>query len=150
MKHDSDYYSQLAALVCHALIHLFMEVSATPRFVPVSKRNDILVRYLKHKLNARHGPQFKKDIKAMIQLGRSPNGNLEAKLLGLHDSMTMANTTDMAKLHALLLYLNERLGVESEVFLEGQEPSPDILYMLEEQIQHGFNDHKQQVAPLSM
>lgn len=68
----------------------------------------------------------------MIQLGRSLNGNLEAKLLSLHDSMTMANTTDMAKLHALLLYLNERLGVESEVFLEGQEPSPDILYMLEE------------------
>ncbi|MCG6357195.1 DUF2913 family protein [Vibrio fluvialis] len=150
MKHDSDYYSQLAALVCHALLHLFMEVSATPRFVPVSKRNDILVRYLKHKLNARHGHQFKKDIKAMIQLGRRANGNLEAKLLWLHDSMTMAKTTDMAKLHALLVYLNEYVGVESEVFLEGQEASPDLLYMLEEQIQHGFNDHKQQVAPLSM
>ncbi|TXX37106.1 hypothetical protein FXF13_03215 [Vibrio cholerae] len=47
----------------------------------------------------------------------------EAKLLSLHDSMTMANTTDMAKLHALLLYLNERLTLKAQKRLQAKSHS---------------------------
>ncbi|WP_140120287.1 DUF2913 family protein, partial [Vibrio parahaemolyticus] len=50
IKRDFDYYYNLHHVVTHSLLHLLCKVSATERYVPVTTRNDILIKYLKPKL----------------------------------------------------------------------------------------------------
>ncbi len=54
------------------------------------------------------------------------------------------------KLYNLLVFLYDEEGIESRLFEERMEPEEGILYMLDEQIEHGFNDAHKQVTPLSM
>jgi len=54
------------------------------------------------------------------------------------------------KLYNLLVHLYEVEGIESRLYDEGSETEPEILYMLEEQVEHGFDQEHNQVTPLSM
>ncbi|WP_140120257.1 DUF2913 family protein, partial [Vibrio parahaemolyticus] len=54
------------------------------------------------------------------------------------------------KLYNLLVYLYDVEGIESRLFDEGMEAEAGILYMLDEQIEYGFDESHKQVAPLSM
>lgn len=146
IKRDFDYYYNLHHVVVHSLLHLLCKVSATKRHVPVSTRNEILIKYLKPKLVDKSLSNVKKDIK----LARKKGGNLEMKL---HELNSQANKTKLVgaeKLYNLLVYLYDEEGIESRLFEEGQEAEVGILYMLNEQIESGFDDEHKQVAPLSM
>ena len=150
IKRDFDYYHNLHDTVTHALLHLLCKVSTTNRHVPVQTRNDILIKYLKPKLKDKRLANIKKDIKLMLVTARHKGGNLEMKL---HDLNVQANKTKLAgaeKLYSLLVYLYDEEGIESRLFEEGREAEPGILYMLEEQIEHGFDQEHKQVAPLSL
>lgn len=150
IKRDFEYYRNLHNLVTHALLHLLNKVSETSRHVPVSTRNEILVRYLKPKVNNKGLSNIKKDIKLMLNVARKQGGNLEMKL---YDLNTQANRTKLAgaeKLYSLLVYLYDEERIESRLFEEGQAAEPGILYMLEEHIEHCFDHDDSQVAPLSM
>lgn len=66
---------------------------------------------------------------------------------------SQANRTQLVgaeKLYNLLVYLYDVEGIESRLFEEGSQAELGILYMLEEQIEHGFNQSHEQVAPFSM
>lgn len=115
IKRDFEYYHNLHNLVTHALLHLLSKVSETARHVPVSTRNEILIRYLKPKVTNKGLSNIKKDIKLMLNVARKQGGNLEMRL-----------------------------------FEEGSEAETGILYMIEDQIEHGFDHEQKQVAPLSM
>ena len=150
IKRDFDYYHNLHDTVTHALLHLLSKVSTTNRHVPVQTRNDILIKYLKPKLKDKRLANIKKDIKLMLMTARQKGGNLEMKL---HDLNTQANQTKLAgaeKLYSLLVYLYDEEGIESRLFEEGSEAEPGILYLIEEQIEHGFDQGHNQVAPLSL
>ncbi|MGV0462015.1 hypothetical protein LCE44_28185, partial [Vibrio harveyi] len=53
-----------------------------------------------------------------------------------------ANRTKLVgaeKLYNLLVHLYDVEGIESRLFEDGSEAEPGILYMIEDQIEHGFN-----------
>ncbi len=54
IQKDFEYYHNLHRTVTHALLHLLCHVSASQRYVPTSKRNEILVKYLKAKTKDKH------------------------------------------------------------------------------------------------
>ncbi|MEJ3625834.1 DUF2913 family protein [Vibrio vulnificus] len=150
IKRDFEYYHNLHNLVTHALLHLLSKVSETTRHVPISTRNDILIRYLKPKVNSKALSNIKKDIKLMLNVARKQGGNLEMKLYELNSQANRTKLAGAEKLYSLLVHLYDVEGIESRLFEEGSEAEPGILYMLEEQIEHGFDHEHKQVAPLSM
>ncbi|OEB90923.1 hypothetical protein BBN09_10825 [Vibrio parahaemolyticus] len=150
IKRDFDYYHNLHDTVTHALLHLLSKVSTTNRHVPVQTRNEILIKYLKPKLKDKRLTNIKKDIKLMLNVARKQGGNLEMRL---HDLNSQANRTKLVgaeKLYNLLVHLYDEEGIESRLFEEGSEAEPGILYMIEDQIEHGFDQEHNQVTPLSM
>ncbi|WP_061011077.1 DUF2913 family protein [Vibrio sp. CUB2] len=150
IKKDFEYYQNLHTAITHALLHLLCKVSASQRFVPTQSRNEILIKYLKPMLADKSLSNIKKDIKMMINTARKKGGNLEIRL---HKLNTQANRTKLAgseKLYSLLAHLYDKEGIESRLFEEGNTAEPDIVYILEAQIEHGFDLKHEQLRPLSM
>ncbi|ELY5142030.1 TPA: DUF2913 family protein [Vibrio parahaemolyticus] len=147
---DLHYYRTFHTLVLHALLHLLSTVSMSNRYVPASKRNDILIKYLKPKLKDKAFSHLKKDIRLMLNIAKSKQGNLEKRLYELHALADECKPTDLSKLMELLVYLNDEVNIDSKVYEEGQETLPNVLYMLESHIDHCFDDNEMQVAPVSM
>lgn len=141
IKRDFDYYHNLHDVITHALLHLLCKVSASPHFVPVTARNEILIKYLKPKLNDKSLSNIKKDIKLMLSVARKKGGNLEMRLHQLSSKSNQTKLVGAEKLYNLLLHLYDE---------EGGEAEPGILYMLEEQVEYGFDQEHSQVTPLSM
>ncbi|POC77791.1 hypothetical protein CRN61_19250, partial [Vibrio vulnificus] len=106
--------------------------------------------YLKPKVNSKALSNIKKDIKLMLNVARKQGGNLEMKLYELNSQANRTKLAGAEKLYSLLVHLYDVEGIESRLFEEGSEAEPGILYMLEEQIEHGFDHEHKQVAPLSM
>ncbi len=134
----------------HALLHLLGKVSATSRHVPVNTRNEILIRYLKPKVTNKGLSNIKKDIKLMLNVARKQGGNLEMRLYDLNSQANRTKLVGAEKLYNLLVHLYDVEGIESRLFEDGSEAEPGILYMIEDQIEHGFDHEQKQVAPLSM
>jgi|EP01029_Cantina_marsupialis_P030109 hypothetical protein len=147
---DLHYYRTFHTLVLNALLHLLFAVSTSHRFVPVSKRNEILAKYLKPKLKEKAFSNLKKDIRLMLNIAKSKQGNLETRLYELHSLADECKPTDLSKLMELLVYLNDEANIDSKVYEEGQETLPNVLYMLESHIEHCFDENEMQVAPVSM
>jgi hypothetical protein len=120
------------------------------RFIPISKRNDILTKYLKPKLKEKAFSSLKKDIRLMLNIAKSKQGNLEKRLYELHSLADECKPTDLSKLMELLVYLNDEANIDSKVYEEDQETLPNVLYMLESHIEHCFDDNEMQIAPISM
>ncbi len=71
----------------------------------------------------------------------------------LHELNSKATRTKLVgaeKLYNLLVHLYDTEGIESRLFEEGSQAESGILYMLEEQIEHGFDQEHKQITPLSM
>jgi hypothetical protein len=150
IKRDFDYYHNLHNVITHALLHLLCKVSASPRFVPVTTRNEILIKYLKPKLSDKSLSNIKKDIKLMLSVARKKGGNLEMKLHQLNSQSKHTKLVGAEKLYNLLIHLYDEEGIESRLFEECSEAELGILYMLEEQVEHGFDQEHNQIIPLSM
>jgi hypothetical protein len=118
--------------------------------MPVPKRNEILIKYLKPKLADKSLSNIKKDIKLMLNVARKQGSNLEMRLYELNSQANRTQLVGAEKLYNLLVHLYDEEGIESRLFEEGSEAEPSILYMLSEQIEHGFDQEHKQVAPLSM
>lgn len=146
---DFDYYRTLHQTITHALLHLLFQVSTSSRFVPIAKRNEILLKYLKPKMKNKAYAAIKKDIRLMVQTARTKGGNLEMKLYQLNEKAKKIKIAGAEKLYSLLVYLYDEEGIESRLLEEGTEAEPNVLYLLEEHIEHGF-DNMTQITPLSM
>lgn len=86
----------------------------------------------------------------MIGVARRKGGNLEMKLYELSSQSKQTKLFGAEKLYNLLVYLYDEEGLESRLFEEGSATEPNVIYMLEEQIEHGFDQQHNQTAPLSM
>lgn len=86
----------------------------------------------------------------MLNIARKRGGNLEIRLHKLNSQANRTKLVGAEKLYNLLVHLYDAEGIESKLYEEGNEAEPGILYMLEEQIEHGFDQEHKQVTPLSM
>ncbi len=150
IKKNYDYYRNLHHLVTSALLHLLTKVSASHRHVPVATRNEILVKYLKPKVNDKTLSNIKKDVKLMLSVARRKGGNLEMKLYELNDEAQRTHLAGAEKLYALLVHLYDSEGLGSRLFNEDETAEPGIIYMLQDHIEHGFDDNNKQIAQVSM
>ena len=142
----------MKSLVDNSLLHLYLSVAETPRVVPVHKRNEILVRHLKPMLKDRRYRRIKSELRRLLSTGRSAKGDLEAKLVDVRDLALRVeqNATAAQKLFELLEILRYKLGMDSRFVNETERRIPGFIYMLQEHIEHGFNEAGEQVAPVSL
>ncbi|WP_435000012.1 DUF2913 family protein (plasmid) [Vibrio scophthalmi] len=149
IKRDFDYYFNLSFVVSNALLHLLVKVSESQRFVPVSTRNEILIKYLKPKMSIKAFANVKKDIKLMLGVARTKNGNLEMKLYELNQKAQSIQLDGVNRLYSLLEFLDHK-GVQSRLFEEGMTAEHGTLYLIEDHIEHGFDESSKQISPISM
>ncbi len=146
---DFEYYHNLHTLVTNSLLHLLNHVASSTCFVPTPARNNILVTYLKPKLREKVLNNIKKDIKLMIKTARTRGANLEIKLYQLNDKANQCTMAGAENLYSLLVHLNNERGLESRLFDETKETEENIIYLLEEHLEHCF-EGQNQIAPISL
>nr|WP_240697192.1 DUF2913 family protein [Vibrio genomosp. F6] len=108
------------------------------RFMPVAKRNEVLVRYLTPKL--KELADIKGDIRLMLNTARNKNGNLENKLYLLNTQSKAHRVAGAELLYHLLVVLYDKEGIESKLLDETQLCETGILYVLEQLLEHCFKD----------
>ncbi|RJX65818.1 DUF2913 family protein [Vibrio sinensis] len=150
IKRDFEYYKNLHATVSHALLHLLSQVAMSQRYCPTSSRNEILIKFLKIKLKDARLANIKKDIKLMLVVARRKDGCLEKKLYELNEQAKKTKLAGAEKFYSLLVYLYDQERLESRLFEEGSVTEPGMLYILEDHIDHCFDESGHQQAPLSM
>lgn len=137
----------------NALLHLWSTIAASSRYIPLSKRNEILVKFLKPKLKDAIYKPIKGEIKLLIQVGRGRNGNLEMKLDELYQMAVTFDakmSNDTQRLFDLLSLLHKQHGFDSKLFHEGEEVQSETIYILQDHIDNGFDELGNQIAPISM
>ena len=149
---ELPYQDVMKSLVDNSLLHLYLTVAETPRTVPVNKRNEILVRHLKPMLKDSRYRRVKSELRRLLSTGRSAKGDLEAKLVDVRDLALRVeqNATEAQKLFELLEILRYEQGLDSRFVNETERRLPGFIYMLQEHVEHGFNQAGEQVAPVSL
>ena len=149
---ELPYQDVMKSLVDNSLLHLYLTVAETPRTVPVNKRNEILVRHLKPMLKDSRYRRVKSELRRLLSTGRSAKGDLEAKLVDVRDLALRVeqNATEAQKLFELLEILRYEQGLDSRFVNETERRLPGLIYMLQEHVEHGFNEAGEQVAPVSL
>lgn len=150
LKKDFEYYHKLHNTITHALLYLRFQILVNERFIPIKSRNELLVKFLKPKLNDKALSCIKKDVRLMISTARKKGGNLELKLYDLNEKANQTTLAGTDKLYSLLVYLYDEEKLESRLVDEKKEAEPNVLYMIEDHIGHCFDDDGKQIAPLSM
>lgn len=147
------YHSVFLDLTSNALLHLYSHVERSKKFIPRDKRNYLLVSYLKPKIKDKKYKPIKSDIKRMIKIGRTKNGLLEMKLVELNQmACDLYNKTsnDTARLYDLLNFLFDEHKISSVLYDKNETIKSDVIYIIKEHIEYGFNDNGDQITPISM
>lgn len=146
-----QYHRELSNIVTHALLHLHCHIAAQQRFVPVHQRNALLIKWLKPKTISKDYASVKKDIKALIMIGRKSGSNVEQKLWELNDIHleTRASLTDADLLYSLLNALFEYHGYNSQLLAPGEDLESNVICMYQSEIEDGFDENNFQIRPLA-
>ncbi|MGF1872027.1 DUF2913 family protein [Photobacterium indicum] len=142
----------ITSTIENTLLHLYGVLAQSTRFVPITKRNDILVRYLKPKIKHPKYKAIKTEIRAMLAIARKNNGNLEQKLWELNKEATKYTFSgnDLQPLFELLTDIHHTHHFESMLLNKDKSIETDIIYINNEHFQQNFTDEGQQIAPLSL
>jgi hypothetical protein len=126
-----------------------MEMSS--RFVPIKKRSELLIKFLKIHMALPCNAIIKKDIKTLIGLARKGK-NVEAKLWELHkvNCKYGEKFTDADHLFILLTYLHEKQGFESTLDSPEMKRRKGVIYTNSELIERCFSDDNILTTPLPL
>ncbi|WP_318452644.1 DUF2913 family protein [Photobacterium leiognathi] len=146
------YHQQLSTLIDNALLHLYSQVAISHRFVPTAKRNTLLCQFLKPKIKQPQHKAIKGDIKRMVIAGQKAGANLELKLEELRKMANdyKASVNDAQRLYDLLNILFDEHGFDSRLFKEDEQTEPEIIYVLQDHLEHCFENDGKQTAPVSL
>ena len=73
------YHQAFTNLTTLALLHVYSYIDMSPRFIPIKKRNELLIKFLEKQRTLQGNAIIKKDIKVLIAQARKGN-NIEKKL----------------------------------------------------------------------
>ncbi len=135
-----------------ALLHLYLHVASTTRFVPLAKRNEILNKYLKAKLKLARNKLIKNDLKPVVALAKNGDSIEKAlnKLLAI-TSVTDENLLELPhtdRLFKFLSKLHDDAKIQSLIYKEGEELEVSALYVKEVDVDSCFSDDAKQINPL--
>jgi len=145
-------YQIFDKLVVHSLFVLYFEVQKVKGYVPIKKRNEILVKHLKTLVKKREFATHKKEIKTMISIGRNAKGNLEKRLHELNQMNLSyrAKFTQADELYILLDSLYRTHEFASQIWDGKAQREQDVIYMTQKEIEEGFDDKQKQKRPLRL
>ena len=86
----------------------------------------------------------------MVSTARKKGANLERKLYELNDQANQTKIAGAEKLYSLLVYLHDKKGLESRLFEDEAKTEFGVIYMLEDHLEHCFDENSNQIAPISM
>ena len=143
------YHQAFTNLTTLALLHLYSYMEMSSRFVPIKKRNELLIKFLKTHMALPCNVIIKKDIKVLIAQARKGK-NVEDKLWSLHkvNCQYGEKFTDADHLFILLTYLHEKHGFESTLDWPEIERKKSVIYTKSELIEHCFSDDNILTTPL--
>jgi hypothetical protein len=143
------YHQAFTNLTTLALLHLYSYMEMSSRFVPMKKRSELLIKFLKKQMALQGNAIIKKDIKVLITQARQGK-NIEKKLGELHkvNCQYGEKFTDADHLFILLTYLYEQHGFESTLDNPEIEREPGIIYTDSELIDTCFSDENILSRPL--
>lgn len=104
----------------NAMLHLYLTVAYSKRYMGVDRRNACLIKYFKQVQKITDYKPVKSDIKGLVHYGRTQGANLENKmdeLLSLTNKYTVSynSDSDMAKFTGLLEKVNQHCHIESDI-----------------------------------
>lgn len=144
----------LSDVVDNALLNLYLTIAETSRLTPQTKRNEILIRYLKPMIKDKRYQSSKKEIRSLLVVGRTKICDLEAKLVELRNlSLSYDKTATNARcLFNLLTIIESVQGLPSRFLndLNDTLQAPNVIYLLKEQVENGFIESGKQVAAISL
>ena len=145
------YHHAFTNLTTLALLHLYSYMEMSSRFVPIKKRSELLIKFLKKQMALQGNAIIKKDIKVLITQARQGK-NIEKKLGELHkvNCQYGEKFTDADHLFILLTYLYEQHGFESTLDNPEIEREPGIIYTDSELIDTCFSDENILSRPLPL
>ena len=143
------YHQAFTNFTTLALLHLYSYMAMSSRFVPIKKRSELLIKFLKTHMALPCNDIIKKDIKTLIALARKGK-NVEEKLWEWHkvNCQYGEKFTDADHLFILLTYLYEQHGFESTLDNPEIEREPGIIYTDSELIDTCFSDENILSRPL--
>ncbi len=143
-------YPQLVKVFAeNALLFLYLKCADEKRFVPVKRRNEWLVQYLKPFIKNDEYKKLKNDIKSLIQAGRKHTANLEEQLIRLR-SLVDKFDNDVEHFYSLLSQLENNLKLPSLLFDKDKPIQDNHIYVLSDHIDNAFCKDGIQVAPLAI
>ncbi|HBC3964951.1 TPA: DUF2913 family protein [Vibrio parahaemolyticus] len=135
--------------ITNALIHLYLKVGESSRFVTEEQRNKIIIDFLKPKLKQSTYSPIKKNLKT-ICLMKDKFGSVENHLNGmLNEYLTKSLKNDIDKLYSVLEQL-ETAGFETKLLEETQVEEIGVVYLDREHIDSCFDDTGQLTAPITL
>lgn len=148
-----EYHNALSSIVTNALLHLHCHIASQSRFVPITQRNALLIKRLKADIQKKKYAIAKRDIKALILIGRKQGGNVEEKLWELNRlnlQTSLAPTTHAEALYELLSQLFDQHDYKSHLASPGETLEDNVIYMYQSEIENGFDDNNCQIRPLNI
>ncbi|MGR6862741.1 DUF2913 family protein [Aliivibrio salmonicida] len=145
------YHQAFTNFTTLALLHLYSYMEMSSRFVPIKKRSELLIKFLKKQMALQGNAIIKKDIKVLITQARQGK-NIEQKLGELHkvNCQYGEKFTDADHLFILLTYLYEQHGFESTLDNPEIERREGIIYTNSELIDTCFSDDNILTKPLPL
>ncbi len=130
-----------------SLLHLYISCSETTRFVPVQRRNELLLKYLKPQLNKSEYKPFKKDIKTLLILGKQRTADLEKQIIKLRGLVDKIDN-DVEQFYSLLGVLEDELKLQNN--LQRNPNLKEQVCISAQSIDSGFDSLGCQTAPINI
>lgn len=148
-KMSEPYEKLLQSTFQNALLHLYVTCSEGAGYVPLKRRNEILIRFLK-KGRADKFKVLKKEITRMLHIGRSGH-DMEACIKSLLASVksTDFKVDRMVELvNVLERYANDGNGVFYDIAEDGAANAVNTIKIHRHTIETAFDDEGNNVKPI--
>ncbi len=141
-------YPHLVKHFCDTtLLHLYLTCAETTRFVPLHRRNACLIKYLKPLSKCLEFQPIRKDIKTLLNLGKKSSGDIEKHLIKLRKLVDNFDN-DVERFYELLSKIEDDVGLFSCLYNDVIDK--DKIYVLENDIDNGFDIDGNQIGPISL
>ncbi|MGF1907435.1 DUF2913 family protein [Aliivibrio salmonicida] len=148
--HNIHYHRVFNEFTTDALLHLYSYIASSSRFMPKTKRNELLLKFFKQQIVLPRNVLIKKDIKLLVFVAKK-GGNAEARLNELHQFNLDYNAkqTDAEVLNLLVYHLYEDHGFESMLDEQDLYRENKVIYTNQKALSTSFDEHNRFIAPLS-
>ncbi|KXO10879.1 hypothetical protein AKG98_721 [Moritella sp. JT01] len=142
--------TELKNVIDNSLLHLYMSVANSGKFVTVPARNKIITTFLTPKLKVTKYRLVKSEVKKIILTAKLKKGNLEGLLVKMSEGLhKVTKRTQLHNLIALLELISEEHQIYSK-FTSGETLESDVIYVLSGDMEVTFTCDGEQATPLPM